>query len=265
MTGNASREEMVALSLCDLPDIRLFERAETEPQKDYWNQIRAFYSIVSLCWRSKLLNPSAELASLNDPLYILLETKAVDKIYYELAWRRADKLQALYKVLEIGEQYVAEAVLELGFDYPYSLSSLFSSIIKNDADNLFKVCLESYKNISTQNILTAAKLTLNLGQRQPLKPQDIRRAKHLSSQLQNNNLHSLAISACAHKAEQDKQLRQLLFKYLDAVGQEAKVTKTAVSRTRDSKTYKRPRSFIWSRGETVYANQYGGTYKLNKT
>jgi len=75
MNRSASREEMVAVFLCDLPDIGLFEQAETEPQKDYWNQIRAFYSIVSLCWRSKLLNPSAELASLNDPLYALLETK----------------------------------------------------------------------------------------------------------------------------------------------------------------------------------------------
>jgi len=182
-----------------------------------------------------------------------------------LAWRRADKLQALYKVLEVGEQYVAEAVLELGFHYPYCLSSLFSSIVKNDADNLFKVCLEPYKNISTQNILTAAKLTLNLCQPQLLKPQDIRKAKHLSSQLQNNNLYGLAILACAHKTEQDEQLRQLLSKYFDAVDHEAKVTKTAISRTRDSKTYKRPRSFTWSKGEAVYANQYGGTYDLNKT
>jgi hypothetical protein len=265
MNRRASPEEMAAVSLCDRPDPRLLEQAETQAQRDYWAQLRAFYSIVSLCWRSKLQNASAELASLKDPLYNLLETKKIDKIYYDSAWRRANRLQALYKVLEIGEKYVAELVLELGFDYPYSLSSLFGSIVRNDADNLFKVCLEPYKHISTQDILTAAKLTRALSQLQPLKLQDIRTVRRLSKQLQNNYLCGLALLECAHKAEQDKQLRQLLFTYLDAVGQEAEVTKTAISRTRDSKTYKRFRSFIWLKGEIVYASRYGGTYNLNKT
>ena len=265
MSRSASPEEMAALSLCDLPDPRLLEQSETQAQQDYWAQLRAFYSIVSLCWRSKLLNASAALPSLNDPLYKFLDTKAVDKIYYEAAWRRADRLVALYKVLEVGEKYVAEAALELGFAYPYSLYSLFSSMIKNDADNLFKVCLEPYKNISTQHILTAAKLTLALSACQPLKLQDIRNVKHPSKQLQNNHLCGLALLVCAHKAEQDEQLRQLMLNYLTAVGQEAEVTKTALSRTRDSKTYKRRRPFIWLKGQTVYANRYSGTYNLNKS
>lgn len=265
MNRSVSPEEMAAVSLRDLPDQRLLEQAKTQAQKDYWAQLRAFYSIVSLCWCSKLLNSSTELESLNDPIYKFLDTKEVDKIYYESAWRRADRLQALYKVLEIGEKYVAEAVLELGFNYPYSLSSLFSSIIKNDADNLFKVCLEPYKNILTKNILTAAELTLALSHLQPLKPQEIREAKHLGNQLQSNSLYGLTMAVCAHKAEQDEQLRQLVSKYLDAVGQEAEVTKTALSRTRDSKTYKRRRPFIWLKGEIVHANRYGGTYDLNKT
>ncbi len=256
---------MAAVSLCDLPDIRLLEQAETQDQQDYWHQLRAFHSIVSLCWRAKLLNASTELASLNDPLYGLLEAKAIDKIKYESAWRRADRLQALYKVLEIGEKYVAETALDLGFDYPFTLSSLFGSIINIDANNLFKVCLEPYKHISAQNILTAAQITLTLSRLQLLKPQEIRQVKHLSSQLQNNYRHGVAILSCALKADQDPQLRQLLVKYLDAIGQEATVTKSAVSRTRDSKTFKRVRSFTWSKGKVVHANRYGGTYKLNKT
>ena len=265
MDRSASREEMAAVSLCDLPDIRLLEQAETQDQRDYWHQLRAFYSIVSLCWRSKLLNASAELASLNDPLYVLLEDKAIGKIKYESAWRRADKLQSLYKVLEVGEKYVAQTYLDLGVHYPFTLSSLFCSIIKIDADNLFKTCIEPYKHISAQDLLTAAQLTLMLSRLQPLKPQEIRQSKHLGSQFQNNYRHGVAILSCASKADQDPQLRQLLIKYLDAIGQEAAVTKSAVSRTRDSKTFKRFRSFTWSKGEVVYANRYGGTYKLNKT
>ncbi|HEY9631720.1 MAG TPA: hypothetical protein V6C84_30885 [Coleofasciculaceae cyanobacterium] len=265
MNHSASREELTAVSLCDLPDQRLLEQAETQDQQDYWSQLRAFYSIVSLCWCSRLLNASAELASLNDPLYEFLDTKEVDRIYYEAVWRRVDRLQAFYKLLEAGEKYIAETVLELGFYYPHSLSSLFTSIIKNDADNLFKVCLEPYKNVSPQNVLTAAKFVIALSHDQPLKPQDIRKSKHLSNQSHTNPLYGLAMWVCAQEAEHDEQLRQLVSNYIAAFGQEAEVNKTAMSRTRDSKTYKRPRSSIWSNGEIVYANRYGGTYDLNKT
>jgi hypothetical protein len=265
MDRGASLEEMAAASLFDLPDIKLLDQAETQDQQDYWHQLRAFYSIVSYCWLAKLLNASTGLESLDDPLYVLLEAKKIDKIKYESAWRRADRLQALYRVLEIGEKYVAETYLDLGAHYPFTLFSLFYSIVKIDADNLFKNCLEPYKHISAQDLLTAAKLTLTLSPLQPLKPQEIRQSKRLSSQLQKNYCHDVAILSCASKADQDPQLRQLLVNYCDAIRQEAAVTKSAVSRTRDSKTFKRFRSFTWLKGKVVYANRYGGTYKLNKT
>ena len=265
MSRSASPEEMAAAFLFDLPDVRLLEQAETQEQKDYWHQLRAFYSIVSYCWFFKLLKASGELKSLDGPLYVLIEAKAVDNIKYESAWRRADRLQALYKVLEVGEKYVAETYSFEGCHYPFTLFSLFCLIIKTDADNLFKTCLEPYKHISAQNLLTAAKIALTLSRFQPLKPQEIRQLKHLGRQLQNNHLHEIAIMSCASKADQDLQLQQLLFEYIDAIGQEAAVTKSAVSRTRDSKTFKRFRSFTWLKGKVVYADRYGGTYKLNKT
>lgn len=265
MSRTASLEEMAAVGLWDLPDVGLLGQVKTQDQQDYWEQLKAFYFIVSLCWRSKLLNPSAGFESFDDPLYSILEAKEVDKIHYELVWRRANRLQALYKVLEMGEEYIAEEALDLGFNYPYTLSSLFGSIIKNDVDSLFKVCLEPYKNVLAPNILTASKLLLKLSKYQVLKPEEIRKIKHLDGQLQNNKLHGFAIQACAHKAQQDEKLRQLLMTYVDAIRQEAEVTKTATSRTRDSKTFNKPRSFVWQKGNILYADCHGGTYNLNKT
>ena len=265
MSRSASPEEIAAASLFDLPDVRLLEQAETQEQKDYWHQLRAFYSIVSYCWFFKILKVSGELRSSDDPLRVLLEAKSLDKLNYEYAWRRADRLQVLYKLLKAEGEYVPETYSAEECHYPFPLLSLFYLIIKTDADNLFKNCLEPYKHISAQDLLTAAKTTLTLSRFQPLKPQEIRQLKYLSRQLQNNPLHESVIMSCVSKADQDLQLQQLLFEYIDTIGQEAAVTKSAVSRTRDSKTFKRFRSFTWLKGKAVYADRYGGTYKLNKT
>jgi hypothetical protein len=255
-------EKKIACFIYYLPSKWVIQFADTPARMRYWMHLRGFYRAVSICWQAKLLGDK------NDLLLQLLDERLIDELHYESARLRADTFQALWYLIQAGEEFIREATLKLGCEYPFvSAHELFCYIIRTHIDNGFNVCRRPYYTVSKKDISDATKIRQELAEiiNTTLESKNIikkpkihlRRIKGLAARFPKNSWLDFSVGVCALKAE----LRDELVAYFKAVKQEDEKATIALSRKRSSKTFEKPHSFIWQNGKMISASKHGGVYR----
>ncbi len=255
-------QKQLAYFIYYLPSEWVKQFADTPARMIYWMHLRGFYMAVSICWQAKILRDK------NDLLLQLLDERVIDELHYESARLRANTFQALWDLIQAGEEFIREATLKLGCEYPFvSAHELFCYIIRTHIDNGFNVCRRPYYTVSKKDISDATKIRQDLAQiinttlasKNIIKKTkiDLSRIKELAARFQKNSWLEFSVGVCALKAE----LRDKLVAYFTAVKQEDEKAAIALSRKRSSKTFEKPHSFTWQNGKMISASKHGGVYR----
>lgn len=255
-----SNESVAAALLGRSFDRNLLEFALTSDQIKWGLSIEQGYVLASICWMSNLREEPLPWEP--SPNQILK-----NMWYFDLAWKRANELQCLWKLLESGEPYIQAQCRQEEKSYPFChIVNLFLSIMNRQAYNAFRLYFKKYHVFSNTEDKKYLKLALKLTSGKKLKPHEYKTLNNYTNQYYKNDWLDFSIFTLDKVAANNKnQTIEILFNnYLNALNQRLEMELAGRKNTRDSKRFRKFSSDTLYQGKLYPANNKGGTYPLDK-
>lgn len=271
-------EIQISKYVSELPSEQLKRLAKKEYQKFAWREQRAFYELLSMCWKARILG-------LSSPIAKALEDGILDKWRHDYIWRVIDKYQKLWALLQLSENDIKNEVVKLFGKYQFnSIRELFELILRIEADNDVGrylspckelPCITPYKEFSWPMVAKAIKLEIKSAETKLSKKEQIefeRASKKVGGGMfgeggiYTSNIANPWLRLVLGVSQKKSKTDLLTKDTLDDFGTSAKRVRAMLitaSRKRYSKTWNTLRSFVIDNGEIRFAEN--GSYSRNKT
>ncbi len=287
--NNVEILEQIAQLLENLPCEQLLQQAKTPDQIEEWHSQRRGNKIIAECWRAKFINHS------DAPINQALDRKEIDELRYKGIWHLVKQYKVLWDIVQLAEPYVKKVHSELRdcwelaeinsvplpkefihtfqpiIKKEYSFCSAFElyiAILKEMENTRFLQCFKGYQEISIPKAEKGFKQLREIvaqGSRDKLYPSlNPIETKELKNNFSGDEFQiswmSLTIFACQFAEAINSSLKDKLHEFNKLVMEMSELGVTAC-RKRESKTWRKPRSFAWKNGRRIYASKNGGVYR----
>lgn len=281
--------EQIAQLLENLPSEQLLQQAKTSEQIEEWHSQRKGNQILAQCWRAKFITHCDALINQ------ALDRKEIDQLKYDGIWLLVKQYKVLWDIVQLAEpdvklvHFIMRFIVKfansyslqlpqiflqifgkiLKYEYQFQSSfELFSEILTETETDRFLLCLKPYQEISIskgEDGLKQVKEIIDRGMPQGFYPllNNIE-TKKLKSKFPWDSFQmswmTMTIMVCPFAAFTKPLLKEKLHKFNKQIAEMSELGITAC-RKRESKTWRRPRSFAWKNGRKVYASKNGGVYR----
>lgn len=254
-------ERIAAANFDDYPSRELLETAHTPDQQAWWAEIHSWHQAIRDCWLVRIAVKQQANPSRFDPLLPLLDAKQIDQLHYDLVWSQVDEADSWFSLIAACLAELNADVSQRGHD-PCTAYHWFVSMRQAAADNLYRVCLEGYVEISKADVKQSADFLRHLENHNEKARKSYERwvqHHHPLDALQTPDIPFI-LGIAEVKADKDPEVRKYLNAYKQAKAKTADIMATMLRRTRDSKAFERPRAMAWYKGQAQYGQKHGGTY-----
>lgn len=281
--------EQIAQLLKNLPSEQLLQQAKTQDQIDEWHSQRKGNQILADCWRAEFISHC------DPPINQTLDRKQIDRLKYDGVWLLVKQYKVLWDIVQLAEPYVKQVHSELQ-DYwelaeinsaslpkefihtfqpiikkEYSFCSAFElylAILKEMENTRFLQCFKGYQPISIPKAEKGFKQIKGIVAQgiqdkfyPSLNPIETKKLKNnFSGEDFQMSWMTLTIFACQFAGAINSSLKDKLHEFNKLVMEMSELGVTAC-RKRESKTWRKLRSFAWKNGRKIYASKSGGVYR----
>ena len=246
--------------LAKLPSDSLKQLAQTKAQIRFWYVLRDDNRRASVCWHSRI-------AGRNDPLAQALKNGEVSHWDYSKAWFRVDIVQRLWELIQIAEQVIIKDCKLERIEYPfakfgdYSACELFAEIVRTLDDNVFRGCLDPYREVSAQDAGRVAAITRRVASGDDIKASEYSQFKSLTSQNRPNLWLDRVLAVCEKVKNSNNLVGAKYADFCSAASRQARIIEKAATQTRNTKAVPKLPSAAWKDGSLLRASRYGGVYR----
>lgn len=190
-------EKKIARCLARLPSKHLLALTKTREQMRSWLVQRYFQQLLSLCWRAR---HSGE----DDPISGLVRSGKINQDIYDRIWLMVEFWEQIWGLVQLAAPYIQEEIEKLGLEYPFKNAfELFATIIWEESNSTFSVCLKPYYEVSALKYERACRLA-SKSCKEILNPIEERRLHGLLNQQPNMMWMALTLSICHQKATRQR-------------------------------------------------------------
>ncbi|MGA9378558.1 MAG: hypothetical protein WBV73_07285 [Phormidium sp.] len=287
--NNVEILEQIAQLLENLPSEQLLQQAKTSEQIEEWHSQRKGNQILAECCRAEFITHC------DAPIVQALDRKEIDRLKHDGIWLLVRQYKVLWEIVQLAEPDVKQVHSELRYIWEladtnslqlpkefihtfqpiikkeYSFCSAFElylAILKEMENTRFLQCFKGYQPISipkaekgfkqikgivAQGILNKFYPSLN-----PIETKKLK--NNFSGDDFQMSWMTMTIFACQFAGSINSSLKDKLHEFNKLVMEMSELGVTAC-RKRESKTWRKPRSFAWKNGKRIYASKNGGVYR----
>lgn len=246
--------------LAKLPSDSLKQLAKTKDQIRFWHCLRDDNRRASACWYSRITGR-------NDPLALAVKNGELSQWDYNNVWLRVDIVQRLWELIQVAEQVIIKECKSQGIEYPfakagdYSACELFGEIVKTLDDDVFRGCLDPYREVSASCAGKVAAITRKAASGDDIKASEYSQFKSLTAQNRPNLWLDFVLVVCEKVKESNDLVGAKYADFCSATTRQTKTIEKAASQTRSTKKAPKLPSVAWKDGSLLRASRYGGVYR----
>ncbi|MFB2836734.1 hypothetical protein [Floridanema evergladense] len=287
--NNVEFLEQIAQLLENLPSEQLLPQAKTPDQIEEWQSQRRGNKILAECWRAKFISHC------DAPINQALDRKEINQLKYDGIWLLVKQYKVLWDIVQLAEPYVKQVhsdlqslweLADINFiplpkefihifqsivqkEYSFcSAFELYIEILKEMENRRFLDCFKGYQEISiskSEEGLKQVREIFDQGMLDGFYPLlNAIETKNLKNNFSGDDFQmswmTMTIFACQFAVSINSSLKDRLDKFNELVVEMCKLGATAC-RKRESKTWRKPRSFAWKNGKRIYGSKNGGIYR----